>query len=132
MNHKVSLHAYLSYSDASAALDWLGKVGFQVVSRQDGSDGSVIHSELRCGDAVVMVASSDAAYEIPSLQGVSTGAGVYLCVEDPDACYRRAVEAGAATVFAPQETAWGARRARVLDPEGREWTFGSYAPGQTR
>ncbi|MFJ5834690.1 VOC family protein [Streptomyces sp. NPDC093089] len=131
MNHKVSLHVYLSCSDA-AALDWLGRVGFQVVARQDGSDGSVIHSELRCGDAVVMVASSDAAYEIPSLHGVSTGAGAYLCVEDPDAFYRRAVEAGAATVRAPQETTWGARRARVLDPEGREWTFGSYAPGRTR
>ncbi|WP_306324565.1 VOC family protein [Streptomyces venezuelae] len=132
MNEKVTLHVYLSYADAPAALDWLSKVGFQVIARQDGSDGTVIHSELRCGDAVIMVASHDTEYEIPELRGMSTGTGVYLCTENPDAFYQRAVEAGATTVISPETTPWGARRARVLDLEGREWTFGSYAPGQSQ
>ena len=26
--------------------------------------------------------------------------------------------------------AWGSRRARVLDPQGHEWSFGSYEPGR--
>jgi len=28
------------------------------------------------------------------------------------------------------DTDWGGRRARVLDPGGREWSFGSYRPGE--
>ena len=32
---------------------------------------------------------------------------------------------------APEDTEWGTRRARLLDPEGQEWSFGTYAPGST-
>lgn len=31
----------------------------------------------------------------------------------------------------PEETEWGTWRARVLDPEGREWSSGTYVPGQS-
>ena len=66
------LYAYLSYPDAAAALLWLEAVGFATVRRQDGDDGSVQHAEVRLGDAVVMVASDDAAYTKPALAGRST------------------------------------------------------------
>jgi len=48
-----------------------------------------------------------------------------------DALHERAVGAGAREVFAPESTEWGSRRSRVLDPEGHEWSFGSYRPGQS-
>ena len=31
------LFAYLSYQDAPAALDWMERVGFEVVRREDGA-----------------------------------------------------------------------------------------------
>ncbi|MER7955760.1 hypothetical protein [Streptomyces sp. NPDC096030] len=40
-----------------------------------------------------------------------------------------AVAAGATGVIAPEDTAWGSRRARVLDPEGYAWSAGTYRPG---
>lgn len=123
------LFAYVSYDDASAALDWMAGLGFDVVRRADGPDGTVFHSEVRMGDAVLMVASSDAAYETPGLAGRSTGQGIYLVVEDVDGLYARAVELGGSPVIAPEDTEWGSRRARVLDPGGREWSFGTYEPG---
>jgi uncharacterized glyoxalase superfamily protein PhnB len=128
----VRLAAYLSYRDAPAALQWLQAVGFAVVRRADGPDGTVAHSELRCGDAVLMVASYDADYSRPSLVGRSTGGGLYLVLDDAaavDEHHRRGVEAGGTSVFPPEDTEWGTRRARLLDPEGGEWSFGSYAPG---
>ncbi|MDC7121343.1 VOC family protein [Cellulomonas fimi] len=125
-----TLHAYLSYADAPAAIDWLVALGFAVTTRQDGEGGAVQHAELRLGDAVVMVASDDAAYTVAPLVGVSTGAGVYLCAADVDDLHRRAVAAGGTSVIAPEDTAWGSRRARVLDVGGREWSFGTYAPGR--
>jgi uncharacterized glyoxalase superfamily protein PhnB len=119
---------YLSYSDAPRAIAWLEDLGFTVAARQDGPDGTVIHSELRWGDAVVMVASDDADYLVPPLRGRSTGAGVYLVTDDADGMFANAVAAGAEEVIRPEDTEWGSRRARVLDPCGREWSFGSYRP----
>jgi uncharacterized glyoxalase superfamily protein PhnB len=37
--------------------------------------------------------------------------------------------AGGHKVFEPEHTEWGTRRARVLDPEGGEWSLGTYEPG---
>ena len=123
------LFGYLSYRDARRAIAWLTEIGFEVVRRQEGDSGGVAHAELRFGDAVVMLASFDAEYDTPRLVGQSTGRGLYLLVDDVDAAYGRALAAGGTNVFVPEDTEWGTRRARVLDPEGLEWSFGTYEPG---
>ena len=123
------LFAYTSYPDAPAALEWFQALGFEVVRRQDEPPGRVLHAEIRLGDAVVMVASDDAEYTRPPLVGASTGQGLYLLVDDVDDLAARAVHAGATLVIAPEDTSWGSRRARVVDPQGREWSFGTYEPG---
>ncbi|RFU22097.1 VOC family protein [Geodermatophilus marinus] len=123
------LFAYLSYADAPAALRWLAALGFEEVRRQDGEPGQVLHAELRAGDAVVMVASNDADYRRAPLVGRSTGSGLYLLVDDVDEVHARALAAGGREVFAPEDTEWGTRRSRLLDPEGGEWSLGSYEPG---
>ena len=123
------LYAYLSYRDAPVALDWLQRVGFTEVRRQDGDGGTVVHAEVRLGDAVLMVSSCDADYQTPPLLGRSTGRGLYLLVEDVDDFHARAVAAGGTSVIPPEDTEWGTRRARVLDPEGQEWSAGTYEPG---
>ena len=124
------LFAYLSYRDAPAAIDWLMACGFDTVRRIDGTDGSVVHAEMRLGEAVVIVSSNDIDYDHAVLVGQPSGHGIYLMVPDVDAVYARAVAAGATPVIEPEETEWTTRRARVLDPEGIEWSFGGYEPGQ--
>jgi uncharacterized glyoxalase superfamily protein PhnB len=126
-----SLFAYLSYRNAPAAIEWLEAIGFQVVTRQPGDDGTVLHAELSLGDAVVMLASADADYSVPPRVGRSTGRGLYLLVEDVGAIFTAAVDAGATKVLAPETTEWGTERARVLDSEGHEWSFGNYEPGRS-
>lgn len=123
------LFAYLSYADAPAALAWLQALGFTVVARQDGDDGRVLHSEVRLGDVVLMVASHDADYGRLALRGQSTGQGLYIWTDEVDDLERRAIAAGGKSIIKPEDTPWGSRRARVLDPEGKEWSFGSYQPG---
>jgi uncharacterized glyoxalase superfamily protein PhnB len=125
----VRLYAYLSYADAPAALEWMRRVGFDLVRRQDGEGGQILHAEVRMGEAVLMVASNDAGYRRPPLMGRSTGQGLYLLVEDVDDFYRKAVAAGATAVIEPENTEWGSRRTRVLDPQGQEWSAGTYQPG---
>jgi uncharacterized glyoxalase superfamily protein PhnB len=128
-----TLAAYISYPDAPAALAWLRSLGFEVVRRADGPDGAVAHAEVRLGDVVLMVASDDTAYERPPLVGRSTGRGLYLVLDDAAAVddrYARGIAAGGRPVIPPEDTEWGTRRARLLDPQGGEWSFGSYVPGQ--
>jgi uncharacterized glyoxalase superfamily protein PhnB len=125
------LFAYLSYRDIDAAITWLEALGFETATRQRGDDQAVIHAELRLGDAAVMVAPADEAYEIPKLIGRSTGHGLYLQVDDVPALHAAALEAGGRDVVAPERTEWGTERARVLDPEGYEWSFGTYVPGRS-
>jgi uncharacterized glyoxalase superfamily protein PhnB len=123
------LFAYLSYRDAAAGIAWLEALGFETTTRQDGEDGAVAHAELRRGEAVVMLATADGPYEIPPLHGRSTGGGIYLLADEVEALHDAAVAAGGTSVFATEQTEWGTKRARVLDPEGYEWSFGSYEPG---
>ncbi|WP_307027732.1 hypothetical protein [Arthrobacter globiformis] len=54
----------------------------------------MIHSEVRMGEAVLMIASSDPGYETPRLTGWSTGQGLYLLVDDVESCYSGAVALG--------------------------------------
>jgi uncharacterized glyoxalase superfamily protein PhnB len=88
------LYAYLSYRDAPAALGGMQEVRFDVVRRQDGPDGQVLHAEVRMGEAVLMVASNEADYQRPTLMGRSTGQGLYLLVQDVDAFHEKALRAG--------------------------------------
>jgi uncharacterized glyoxalase superfamily protein PhnB len=123
------LFGYLSYRDVEVAITWLETLGFETTTRQQDDGGATVHAELRLGDAVVMVAPADEPYETPKLIGRSTGRGLYLLVDDVTTLHGAALQAGGGSVFAPDKTEWGTERARVLDPEGYEWSFGTYEPG---
>ncbi|MFE5191655.1 VOC family protein [Streptomyces sp. NPDC056628] len=127
------LSASLSYDSAPAALGWLRAVDSEVVARQDGHDGRVTHAEVRMGEIVLMATIADDEHTVPPLRGVSSGSGLYLLLATAagvDGWYPRAVDAGGRTVIPPENTPWGSRRARVLDPEGHEWSAGTHQPGQ--
>jgi uncharacterized glyoxalase superfamily protein PhnB len=127
----IKLFAYLSYHEVDAGIEWLTTIGFETTATQQDEDGRVIHAELRLGAAVVMVAPADEEYDVPQLIGRSTGNGLYLLVEDVSEVHRAAVEAGGTSVFEPETTEWGTERSRVLDPEGHEWSFGTYDPSSS-
>lgn len=129
---RARLHAYLSYDDAATALDWLTATGFEITARQTGPDGHIVHAEVRMGEVTLMIAGAGQEYAAAPLRGISSGSGLYLWMPDAadvDDWFRRAVDAGARDVIAPEDTPWGGRRARVLDPEGHEWSAGTYRPG---
>ena len=48
----------------------------------------------------------------------------YLYVDDVDAWYRRALDAGAASQSEPADQAYGDRTAGVTDPWGNNWWLG--------
>lgn len=129
-----ALHAYYAYRDAPAALGWLRKVlGFETVFEVPDDKGGIAHSELRSGDAAIVVFSDHDGYDRPAIKGETTGHGGYLSVaaeSDVDAVHAAALDVGATVVWTPELTEWGNYRCRILDPEGFEWTVGTHKPGE--
>jgi uncharacterized glyoxalase superfamily protein PhnB len=135
-NTKTGTHFYtISSSERDGIIAYYPAFAYEGAAyyamASDGADGRIEHSEVRLGEVALMIASFDAAYTIPPLVGRSTGGALYLLVDDVSDLYQRALAAGGTSVFAPEQTAWGTWRARVLDPEGWEWNFGTYEPGQS-
>jgi uncharacterized glyoxalase superfamily protein PhnB len=65
-------------------------------------------AEMRIGDSVLMVSSAAERDLFPAF--------LYVYVDDADATYRRALDAGAVSIEAPLDTPYGDRRAMVRDP----------------
>ena len=120
---------YLGYRDARAAIAFLERAfGFETLAAYYGDDGKVMHAEMRWGDAVLMLGTGkDEQRKDGDLPPATRG--IYLTVDDLDPHFERAKAAGATVVWEPHDTEFGTMRYRVLDPEGYEWSFGTYAPG---
>jgi uncharacterized glyoxalase superfamily protein PhnB len=123
------LYPQLGYRNPERAIAWLEALGFELLLTWPHPDGTLRHAELRQGDAIVMIVGGVGELQQPELRGRTVGHGLYLQTTDVPGTYRAAIEAGATSVFEPEPTEWGTERARVLDPEGYEWSFGNYEPG---
>ncbi|HEX7349968.1 VOC family protein [Brachybacterium sp.] len=130
-----TLSVFTLYRDPAAAASWLVEAfGFEVVNSFGTEEGTVDHAELRLGDAVVMVQeAADGQGASPVIDGSMNRAPVLSLEDEPaiDALHARATAAGARTVHAPGLTPWGNYRFEVLDPEGHQWSVGTYRPGQS-
>jgi uncharacterized glyoxalase superfamily protein PhnB len=124
-----ALYPSLLYADADAAIEWLERMlGFERGEVHRGEDGKVAHAELRLGSGVVMLGTAGAGRE-PFSSLPAGGSLVYVAVDDVDALYERARDAGAEIALELTDTDYGSRDFTARDPEGTLWAFGTYRPG---
>ncbi|PRC42599.1 glyoxalase [Mycobacterium sp. ITM-2017-0098] len=126
------LTAFVCYRDPDALVGWATDVlGFATV-REFRSDGLLAHAELRRGDAVVCIQRDDRGYDVPAVKDDCVGSGLYVVVDAAEvtAIHDRALARGSTVLIAPETTPWGNFRTELLDPEGRQWSIGTYLPGQ--
>ena len=122
---------YFSVNNGAEAIAFYVKAfGAKELFRIPMPDGRVGHAELQIGDSRVMLADEfpdmpDAVARSPrSLGGTSFGINLY--VEDSEASFKRAVDAGA-KVRRPLTTQfYGDRSGTVEDPFGHVWTLSSH------
>lgn len=107
---------YLISSGAQSVIDFAeAAFGASALRRYEKPDGSVAHAEMRIGDTVVMI--GDAGPEWPAMP-----AHLHMYVEDVDAVFARAVEAGGEVVSEPTAREGDPdRRGGVKDPAGNTW-----------
>ena len=107
---------YLILDNAPAALEFARRVfGAEELRRFDMPDGTILHAEVRIGDSVLMI--GEAGGEWRPVPG-----HLHVYVPDVDAAYRKALDAGAASLQEPQRREGDSdRRGGVKDPAGNTW-----------
>ena len=124
----------LRYENAKAALKWLGKAfGYKEHLVVPGEGNEIVHAQLILGSGMIMISSPrDTAYgkfvKSPSEIGGFITQSPYIIVEDIDAHYLKARNAGAEMIVDLQEEEYGGKTYTCKDIEGHIWTFGSYDP----
>jgi len=118
---------YLSVDGGAAAIDFYRTVfDAQERTRMAGPDGKVGHAELQIGDAVVMLADA-----VPEMGGQTPGSlggtavTLMVYVEDVDAVFDRAIQAGANQTRAVENQFYGDRAGEFVDPFGHKWFVAS-------
>ena len=111
---------YLIVQEAAQLIDFV-KQAFEAteLSRGTGSAGG-IHAEVRIGDSIVMIGGGGA------WRGEPMPAAIYLYMDDVDAVYKRALQAGAASLSEPADQAYGDRVAGVKDSFGNVWYIATH------
>lgn len=117
----------LCYQDAKAAVAWLEKAfGFELFMLIEDGEGNLVHSEMRFGDAAVMIGNEwSADHKSPrSIGGKNTQTVHIQIATDVDAHCAQARAAGAEILMAPETQFYGDRTYRCRDLEGHIWTVG--------
>ena len=121
----------LVYDDAATAIDWLCRAfGFTVRLKVEGEGGTIVHSELDFGEALIMVSSTGRrpAYVSPRSIGGKNTQSLLVFVDDVDAHCAHARASGATILDEPSvhdygEEYWADRSYGVEDLEGHHWWF---------
>jgi PhnB protein len=112
-----TLTPYLLTTGAAKLIEFF-KAGFGAEESfrvpRSGTSDDIMHAQLRVGDS--MLELSDATPEFPARKVMHS-----LFVDDVDASYRRALQAGGVSLSEPAEQFYGDREAGIADPSGNYW-----------
>lgn len=115
-----TLTPYLIVDGAERVIEFMKQAfGAEELFRMPRPDGGLWHGEVQIGDSRLMIADSSPEY--PPQPGV-----LYVYVEDADATYARALEAGATSMMEPADQFYGDRHGGVRDVAGNQWWIGTH------
>jgi PhnB protein len=123
-----SLTPYLIVDGAAKAIDFYKRAfGAVELFRMDGPDGRVGHAEIKVGDSPIMLADVNPQMNARDPRALG-GSPIHLVlyVEDVDAVYARAVEAGAKATRPVADQFYGDRSGGVEDPFGYTWWIATH------
>lgn len=130
-----SLISAVCYRDPKAALHWLEDAfGFELFMLIEDQDGALIHSEMRFGNAAIMIGNEwSADHKSPASLGGKNTQTVHITIEtDLDAHCAAARAAGAEILREPETQFYGDRTYSCRDPEGHIWTISQTVAAVTR
>jgi PhnB protein len=111
---------YLVVRDVAQLIDFMKQAfAAEEILRMAQPDGVIMHAEVRIGDSQVMLGEARGDNEpMPAM--------LHLYVEDADAVYRRALQAGATSLREPVDEFYGDRIGGVKDRFGNQWWIATH------
>lgn len=115
-----TLTPQLTLDNANQMIDWYKRAfGATEKYRSLDPEGKVMHAEIHIGDSAfycndVMMGHGPKGYG-------GSPAGFWLYVNDSDALFKRAVDAGAKVAQPIEDQFWGDRAGLLTDPAGYHW-----------
>ena len=124
--HSVTPH--LVCADAANAIEFYKKAfNAEELGRIDGPDGKLVHGMIKIGDSVLMLVD-----EYPEWDSLGpnarkgTSVTLHLYVEDADAQFKQAIDAGCSVRMPLADMFWGDRYGIVQDPFGHLWSIATH------
>ncbi|UVW35514.1 VOC family protein [SAR92 clade bacterium H455] len=119
---------YLSISGAKDAIEFY-KLAFGAteIFCMDTPTGEVAHAEIKIGNSLIMLcdACDESPIPSPDTLGGSTVA-MHLYVDDVDAMFEQAIDAGALDINSVEDQFYGDRMGTLKDPFGHIWFVSSH------
>lgn len=122
VQRRISILVYAELESAFRFLTEVFGLGPGQITRDD--NGNAIHGELQAGDGVVWLHPESPEFGLasPRTAGAAT-ASVAVMVDDVDAHFAHARDAGARIEYEPVDQPYGYREYSARDSEGGLWSF---------
>jgi PhnB protein len=109
---------FLNIKGAAEAIEFYKKaLGAEERGRMAGPDGLVMHAELKIGNSFLI---ADAIQNSPTLSST------HLYVEDANAWWKRAIDAGMQIAMPIDDMFWGDRYGILVDKWGNRWGIATH------
>lgn len=117
---------YLIAGDVEWLITFVKQAFGAVETERSAGSGGGLHCEVRIVDSMLMLGGGAPA------QGHEKPSALHIYLPDVDAVYRRALEAGAESLYPPDDKPYGERQAGVKDPAGNLWFIATRFPQTPR
>ncbi len=124
-----SITPHIICKDAAKAIDFYSKAfGAKEICRMPMPDGKTVgHCEMQFGNARVMLADEFPDMGCVSPQSIGgTPVTIHLYVDDVDAAFKQATDAGCEVAMPVTDMFWGDRYGKLTDPFGHHWSIATH------
>lgn len=120
-----TLNPHIVCADCAAAIEFYKRAfGATEEMRLPAPDGRLMHAAMRLGDSMLLMMDEAPEWGTkgPKLLGGSP-VMMHMIVDDVDAAFSRAVDAGATIIMPVADQFWGDRYGVLQDPYGHYWSL---------
>jgi uncharacterized glyoxalase superfamily protein PhnB len=117
----VTAHLIIDGADRAIAF-YRDAFGATETYRMPAADGRLMHAAIQIGDSAIYLADAYPEYGMPGPKDGASAVVIHLYVDDVDAVVAAAETAGATITMKPEDTFWGDRFAKLIDPFGHHWS----------
>lgn len=123
-----------TFKSCKKAIEFYQKAfGATLLDSFPSMDGNgIMHAVMKIGDSLFMMGD-----EMPGMNKSAETAGgspisLFVYVNDVDAAFKKAVDAGATVAFPVGEMFWGDRAGSLKDPFGYQWMIATHSRDMTK